>query len=58
MVVRVIVFRCGNDLIYANGNNWLALSKVIDSSVDVGCLCYKFKRRKGLKKEHTDIEML
>ncbi len=25
VVAKVIVFRCGNDLIYANGNNWLAL---------------------------------
>ncbi len=30
VVVRVLTFRCGNDLIYADGNNWLALGKVID----------------------------
>ena len=41
VVANVMVFRCGNDLIYANGNNWLALGKVIGSSVDVGCLCCK-----------------
>ncbi len=27
IVIKVIVFRCRNDLIYANGNNWLVLGK-------------------------------
>ncbi|PIM95273.1 50S ribosomal protein L21 [Candidatus Hodgkinia cicadicola] len=52
VVAKVIVFRCGNDLIYVNGTNWLALGKVIGSSVDVGCLCCKFKRRKGYKRTY------
>ncbi|PIM96186.1 50S ribosomal protein L21 [Candidatus Hodgkinia cicadicola] len=50
VVAKVLTFRCGNDLIYADGNNWLALGKVIGSSTDVGRLCCKFKRRKGYKR--------
>ncbi|WP_146656666.1 bL21 family ribosomal protein [Candidatus Hodgkinia cicadicola] len=52
VVAKVLTFKCGNDLIYDDGNNWLALGKVIGSFVDVGCLCCKFKRRKGYKRTY------
>ncbi|PIM95741.1 50S ribosomal protein L21 [Candidatus Hodgkinia cicadicola] len=52
VVAKVLMFKCGNDLIYTNNNNWLALGKIIGKNIEEKDLICKFKRRKGYKRRH------
>ncbi|MFP2998138.1 bL21 family ribosomal protein [Candidatus Hodgkinia cicadicola] len=52
IVAKVLVFNCGNDMLYNCNNNskWLVVGKIIGSNIGTKIFCRKFKRRKGYKR--------